>query len=53
MLFGDFRTALDEGEPRLYEDIQDYEAAQALFQEVIWQLLITLTLSATEGSYIP
>ncbi|BFZ18669.1 hypothetical protein BsWGS_21707 [Bradybaena similaris] len=35
MLFGDFRTALDEGEPRLYEDIQDYEAAQALFQEIL------------------
>lgn len=34
LLFGDFRTALDEGEPRLYEDIQDYEAAKALFQEV-------------------
>ena len=34
LLFGDYRTALDEGEPRLYEDIQDYDAAKALFQEV-------------------
>ena len=34
ILFGDYRTALDEGEPRLYEDIQDYDAAKALFQEV-------------------
>ena len=34
LLFGDYRTALDEGEARLYEDIQDYEAAKALFQEV-------------------
>lgn len=34
ILFGDYRTALDESEPRLYEDIQDYDAAKALFQEV-------------------
>lgn len=32
ILFGDFRTALHEGEARIYEDIQDYEAAKALFQ---------------------
>ncbi|KAL4700985.1 hypothetical protein H8959_014989 [Pygathrix nigripes] len=32
ILFGDFRMALHEGEPRIYEDIQDYEAAKALFQ---------------------
>ena len=31
-LFGDFRTALHEEEARIYEDIQDYEAAKALFQ---------------------
>uniref|UniRef100_A0A1I8GN74 Dynein heavy chain 10, axonemal n=1 Tax=Macrostomum lignano TaxID=282301 RepID=A0A1I8GN74_9PLAT len=35
ILFGDYRTALDEAEPRLYEDIQDYEAAKALFQEIL------------------
>ncbi len=34
VLFGDYRTALEEAEPRLYEDIQDFEAAKALFQEV-------------------
>lgn len=32
ILFGDFRMALHEEEPRIYEDIQDYEAAKALFQ---------------------
>lgn len=32
ILFGDFRTALQEEEARVYEDIQDYEAAKALFQ---------------------
>ena len=34
MMFGDFRTFLDESEPRLYEDVQDYEATKALFEEV-------------------
>ena len=33
-LFGDYRTALDMGEARIYEDIQDYAAAKDLFQEV-------------------
>lgn len=32
ILFGDFRMALHEEETRIYEDIQDYEAAKALFQ---------------------
>uniref|UniRef100_A0A8C3NCR8 Dynein-1, subspecies f n=1 Tax=Geospiza parvula TaxID=87175 RepID=A0A8C3NCR8_GEOPR len=35
ILFGDFRTALNEAEPRLYEDIQDYELAKALFKEIL------------------
>ncbi|XP_070572584.1 dynein axonemal heavy chain 10-like isoform X2 [Ptychodera flava] len=35
ILFGDYRCALDEGEVRLYEDIQDYDAAKALFQEIL------------------
>ncbi|XP_069922194.1 dynein axonemal heavy chain 10 isoform X1 [Oryctolagus cuniculus] len=35
VLFGDFRTALQEEETRVYEDIQDYEAAKALFQEIL------------------
>ena len=34
LLFGDYRNALEESEPRLYEDIQDYDAAKALFTEV-------------------
>lgn len=32
ILFGDYRAALNEAEPRVYEDIQDYEASKALFQ---------------------
>ncbi|XP_039416979.1 dynein heavy chain 10, axonemal isoform X2 [Corvus cornix cornix] len=35
ILFGDFRTALNEAEPRIYEDIQDYDVAKALFQEIL------------------
>ncbi|XP_053327864.1 dynein axonemal heavy chain 10 [Spea bombifrons] len=35
ILFGDYRTALNEGEPRVYEDIQDYDAAKAVFQEIL------------------
>ncbi|XP_076108254.1 dynein axonemal heavy chain 10-like isoform X2 [Mytilus galloprovincialis] len=34
-LFGDYRTAMEDSEPRLYEDIQDYDAAKALFQEIL------------------
>jgi len=33
-LFGDYRTALDMGEARIYEDLQDYEAAKNIFDEV-------------------
>ncbi|NXE97067.1 DYH10 protein, partial [Menura novaehollandiae] len=35
VLFGDFRTALNDAEPRIYEDIQDYDVAKALFQEIL------------------
>ncbi|MGH0114673.1 UNVERIFIED_CONTAM: hypothetical protein FKN15_033990 [Acipenser sinensis] len=35
ILFGDYRTALNDAEPRVYEDIQDYVAAKALFQEIL------------------
>ncbi|XP_072908128.1 dynein axonemal heavy chain 10 [Hemitrygon akajei] len=35
ILFGDYRTFMQEGEPRIYEDLQDYEAAKALFQEIL------------------
>ena len=46
-LYGDFRTAMEESEPRLYEDIQDYDAAKALFQEVCYihiEYLIVLSV---------
>ncbi|XP_075882096.1 dynein axonemal heavy chain 10-like isoform X2 [Nelusetta ayraudi] len=35
ILFGDYRCALSETEPRVYEDIQDYDASKALFQEIL------------------
>ena len=35
LLFGDYRTALQPDQPRVYEDIQDYEAAKGLFEEVV------------------
>ncbi|KAG5844641.1 hypothetical protein ANANG_G00164650 [Anguilla anguilla] len=35
VLYGDYRNALVESEPRVYEDIQDYEASHALFQEIL------------------
>nr|XP_057927446.1 dynein axonemal heavy chain 10-like isoform X3 [Doryrhamphus excisus] len=35
ILFGDYKTALSETEPRVYEDLQDYEASKALFQEIL------------------
>lgn len=34
LLYGDYRTALQPDQPRLYEDIQDYDAAKGLFDEV-------------------
>uniref|UniRef100_A0AAV2KWR9 AAA+ ATPase domain-containing protein n=1 Tax=Knipowitschia caucasica TaxID=637954 RepID=A0AAV2KWR9_KNICA len=34
-LFGDYMTALSESEPRVYDDIQDYEASKALFEEIL------------------
>ena len=33
LLYGDYRTALQPEQPRVYEDIQDYEAAKGLFDE--------------------
>ncbi|XP_014674920.1 PREDICTED: dynein heavy chain 10, axonemal-like [Priapulus caudatus] len=35
LLFGDYRAFLAEGEPRIYEDVQDYDAAKALFTEIL------------------
>jgi len=34
MLYGDFRNAFSEDEPRYYEDLLDYEAVYSLFLEV-------------------
>ena len=34
LLYGDYRTTLQPEQPRIYEDIQDYEAAKGLFNEV-------------------
>lgn len=34
LLYGDYRTALFPEQPRVYEDIQDYDAAKGLFEEV-------------------
>ena len=34
VMFGDYRNALELGEPRIYEDLQDYEASKALFEQV-------------------
>jgi len=38
VLFGDYKNVFEENEPRLYEDIQDFDAARALFQEVRWHI---------------
>lgn len=35
LLFGDYRNAVNENEPRYYEDLLDYEAIYFLFQEVL------------------
>ncbi|KAK5648316.1 hypothetical protein RI129_003208 [Pyrocoelia pectoralis] len=35
LLFGDYRNALNEDEPRCYEDLLDYEAVYYLMQEII------------------
>jgi dynein heavy chain len=35
LLYGDYRTALQPDQPRLYEDIQDYDAARGLFGEIL------------------
>ena len=35
ILFGDYRTALRDDEPKIYEDLQDYAAIKALFEEII------------------
>lgn len=35
LLFGDYRNAVNEEEPRFYEDLLDYEAIYFLFQEIM------------------
>ncbi|KAM9822155.1 dynein axonemal heavy chain 10-like isoform 2-T2 [Syngnathus typhle] len=35
ILFGDYRAALSNTESRVYEDLLDYEACKALFQEIL------------------
>ncbi|TWW60421.1 Dynein heavy chain 10, axonemal [Takifugu flavidus] len=35
ILFGDYSNALSETEPRVYEDVLDYEASKILFQEIL------------------
>lgn len=35
ILFGDYRNALNEDEPRLYEDLLDYQAIYHLFREIV------------------
>ena len=35
ILYGDYRNALELGEPRIYEDLQDYEAAKALLEQIL------------------
>ena len=44
LLYGDYRTALQPEQPRVYEDIQDYEAAKGLFDEVTVTYSCTYTL---------
>lgn len=41
LLYGDYRTALTPEQPRVYEDIQDYQAAKALFEEASLSINIT------------
>jgi dynein heavy chain, axonemal len=35
ILYGDYRNALELGEPRIYEDMQDYEASKAIFDQIL------------------
>ena len=35
ILYGDYRNMLQPNEPRLYEDIQDFDAAKGLFAEIL------------------
>ena len=35
LLYGDFRTALNPDLSRVYEDLQDYDATRAIFEEIL------------------
>ncbi|CAF0910630.1 unnamed protein product [Adineta ricciae] len=35
ILYADYRTALHDGEPKIYEDVQDYPAIRAIFDEIV------------------
>ncbi|XP_061673976.1 dynein axonemal heavy chain 10-like [Syngnathoides biaculeatus] len=35
VLFGDYRAALSQTQPRVYDDLLDYETCKALFQEIL------------------
>lgn len=35
ILYGDFRSALNVDVPRVYEDLQDYDATRAIFEEIL------------------
>lgn len=47
ILFGDYRNTLMDSEPRVYEDIQDYDASYALFEVLVQASLKFLTLKPT------
>ena len=34
ILYGDYRNALDENEPRIYEDLSDHATIKVIFEEV-------------------
>lgn len=51
LLFGDYRNALDIGEPRIYEDMQDYEAAKAIFEQVRFLEEATLKQQANKQAF--
>ena len=34
-MYEDYRNALELGEPRIYEDMQDYEASKAIFDQIL------------------
>lgn len=52
ILFGDYRTAL-KSEPRVYEDILDYDASKALFQvHICLYILFTFTFMLLVDDFI-